>query len=106
MRLQTGVSPPAFVWIFLALQIGAGLALIAAPVLSHRRWQKHRDSIVIPEPQLQFALWLALLLSAIVCLTVGKPLVALVLVACAQLLPRYAVRRHATNKSAPVLATN
>src|SRR5262249_19776514 len=50
VSVRTGGSIPGFVWIFLTLQIGVGLALIAAPFLSHRRWRKHRDSIVLSRP--------------------------------------------------------
>jgi hypothetical protein len=87
--IKTGGSIPKFVLIFLTLQLGIGLILLITPILSLRHWQKHFASTFVIQPHLQFGIWLCLLIACIVGLFCGKPLVAMLLLVCAQLFPRH-----------------
>ncbi len=95
VAIKTGGSIPGFVWIFLALQIGFGLVLLLTPVWSIRRWQKHRISTVLRRPGTQFGIWLGLLIACAVFLLLGKTLIGMLCLACAQLFPRYKQKREA-----------
>ncbi len=86
--IKTGGSLPKFVIIFLTLQFCAGLLLLAVAVLSVRKWRNHRDSMIISHPEKQFGIWLAIMVAALICLLCGKVIIALVLLICAQLIPR------------------
>jgi len=88
--IHTGGAMPKFVVIFLALQLGFGLLLLIASVRSLRQWHKQRDIIVARHPELQFVVWLGLLAASALCAGLGQPMVAVLLLLCAQLLPRYA----------------
>ena len=89
IQIKTGGSVPRFVLIFLLLQFGAGLILLVAPILSLRQWRKHHASLVLRWPKLQFGIWVGLLTASIVCIFWGKMLVAMLLIVCAQLFPKY-----------------
>lgn len=89
MTVVTGGHLPVFVLVFLSLQIGAGVILIAVTIRSLRRRGKNRDSYFIPAPRVQLVLWAGLLVSGAVCLFLGKPAAALVLLLCLQFFPRY-----------------
>lgn len=86
--VKTGGALPKFVIIFLALQIAIGLLLMAAAVRSLRRWRKTRHVIFFPKPAWQVGIWSVLLATCILCLFCGKPLVGIILLLCAQFLPR------------------
>ncbi len=86
--IKTGGSIPRFVLIFLALQLGIGLTLLVSPIRSLRYWQKHYVSKPVSQPNVQFGIWGSLSMACIVCLFCGKPLIAMLLLACAQLFPR------------------
>jgi hypothetical protein len=89
VQIKTGGSIPKFVLISLLLQFGVGLILLMAPILSLRRWQKHQASMVFRWPEMQFGIWVGLLMASIVCLFSGKMLIAILLLVCAQLFPKY-----------------
>jgi hypothetical protein len=86
--VATGGSIPGFVIIFLTLQLGVGLILIASALNSLRRWRKHGAALVVPRPRLQIAAWICLMLAAAGLWLLGKLPVAMLFLACAQLLPR------------------
>jgi hypothetical protein len=86
--VKTGGSIPWFVWIFLALQIGAGLILIAAPLRSIQQWQKHHTGMTLHRPEIQVGIWLCLMTGCVVCLLFGKMLIALIFLLCALCFPR------------------
>lgn len=88
VSIKTGGSLPKFVIVFLALQFGIGLTLLISPILSLRRWQKEGDTKFVPLPAMQFGIWCSLMIASIVCLFYGRPLIALLLLICAQLFPR------------------
>jgi hypothetical protein len=87
--VKTGGTLPKFVLIFLALQIGFGLLLAVAAILSLRRWQKRRASLFVPLSSLQIAIWGGLIIASIAFLCYGKPAVSLVLLLCIQFFPRW-----------------
>lgn len=91
--IQTGGSLPKFVIIFLGLQLGVGLLLLITPILSLRRWRKHQSTMVLRRPGAQFGIWIGLLVACALCLFLGKTLIALLFLVCAQLLPRYQRKR-------------
>ena len=88
VAIKTGGSIPKFVLIFLVLQLGFGLILLTASILSLRRWQKHHASMVLRRPATQFGIWVGLLIACVICLFLGKTLIALLFLVCAQLFPR------------------
>jgi hypothetical protein len=88
VSIKTGGSIPTFVLIFLALQLGLGLVLLTAPILSLRRWRKQRDSLVVPLPRFQFVIWVCLVIGGIILLLSGKTYLAILALLFAQLLPR------------------
>jgi len=88
VSVTTGGSMPGFVLICLALQFGFGLILLAVAIRSLRQWRKHRDSMIIPRPQIQFGIWAGLLVASAICLFLGQNLIALLFLVCAQLFPR------------------
>ena len=102
VAIKTGGSLPGFVWIFLALQLGFGLILLAAPILSLRRWQKHHTSMVLCRPATQLGIWAGLLLAAVICLVLGKTLIAMLFLAGAQLFPRNKRKRASANEPSTV----
>jgi len=87
--IKTGGSIPGFVLIVLAIQYGFGFVVLMTPIISIRQWQQHHTSMIVRRPEAQFGIWLGLLVACAVCLFLGKTLVALLFLACAQLLPRY-----------------
>jgi hypothetical protein len=87
--VQTGGSIPRFVLFFLALQVGFGLILLTASFQSLRQWRKHRASMILRRPGTQFGIWIGLLIACTVCLFLGKMLIAMLFLVCAQLFPRY-----------------
>jgi len=87
--ITTGGTLPKFVVIFLAAQIGFGLILLAGAIWSLRRWWKRRDSVFAPGAALQVAIWSGLLAGCVGCLVYGKLPAAMLLLLCAQLLPRW-----------------
>jgi hypothetical protein len=87
--IKTGGSIPGFVLIFLTIQLGIGLILLAAPILSLRQWQKCYSSLVIRQPRIQLGIWVGLLLVTAIILLCGKTLVAMLPLVCTQLFPRY-----------------
>jgi hypothetical protein len=91
--IQTGGALPGFVLIFLGLQLGFGLLLLIAPILSLYRWRKQRPSTVLHQPGIQVGIWVGLLVACALCLCLGKTPVALLFLACAQLFPRYQRKR-------------
>jgi hypothetical protein len=88
VSVTTGGSMPGFVLICLALQFGLGLILLAAATRSLRQWQKRRASMVFRQPQIQFGIWISLLVACAACLFFGQTLIALLFLVCAQLFPR------------------
>jgi hypothetical protein len=86
--IKTGGSIPKFVLIVLAMQYGFGLVVLMAPIISFRQWQKHHTSMVFRRPGIQFGIWVGLLLACVTCLVLGKTLIAMLFLACAQLFPR------------------
>ena len=97
----TGGSIPGFVIIFLTVQLGVGLCLLAMSSQSLLRWRKHSGSFVVPMPRTQLGVWAGLLLATIVCTFYGKVFVATLFFFSAQLFPR---RKKATSQEtdAPV----
>jgi len=89
IQVQTGGSIPKFVLIFLALQISIGLLLLIAPIRSLCYWRRHRETIIVANPHLQFGIWIGFLLAGIICLLAGKSSVAILLFVCTQIFPRY-----------------
>ena len=89
VSFNTGGSIPKFVLIYLVLQFGIGLTLLIAPFRSLLSWQKHSASTFVVQPNLQFGIWSSLLIACIVGLFCGKPLMAMLLLVCAQLFPRH-----------------
>jgi len=86
--VQTGGSMPGFVLICLALQFGFGLILLAVAIRSLRQWQKHCASMVFLRPQIQFGIWIGLLVACTFCMFLGQTLIALLFLVCAQPFPR------------------
>jgi hypothetical protein len=91
--IQTGGSIPKFVFLFLALQFGIGLILLIHSIRSLRRWHKQGISKLVPQPIVQFAIWGGLLMGCLASLFWGKPLLAMLLLLCAQFFPQYKQRR-------------
>ena len=89
MPVKTGGKLPNFVLIFVALQISAGLVLLASALFALRRWQKRRGSLTVTNPRFQVGFWLVLMIAAGFCLVSGKPAIAIVLMLFANLLPRW-----------------
>ena len=89
VSVKTGGSIPKFVLIFLTLQFGVGLVLLISPIRSLRRWQKHHAASFAAQPDVQLKIWGSLLIAGFVCLLCGKPLMAMLFLACAQFFPRY-----------------
>jgi hypothetical protein len=87
--IKTGGSIPGFVLIFLALQFGMGLILLAATILSLRQWRKHYPSLILRWPRIQLGIWVGLLLATIILLFFDKMLIAILFLVCTQLFPRY-----------------
>ena len=102
VSIKTGGSMPGFVLIFLALQFGFGLILLMAPILSLRQWRKHRASMVLHQPETQFGIWVGLLVACVLCLFLGKTLIALLFLACAQLFPRYQRKRAPSSEPSAI----
>jgi hypothetical protein len=88
LPIKTGGSLPGFVIIFLMLQFGIGLLLLASPILSVRRWRSQRATLIILAPQIQTGIWFGLLATVIICLCLSKLLFAIVALLCMQFLPR------------------
>ena len=88
ISVKTGGSMPGFVLIWLALQSGCGLILLATAIKSFRRWRKNSASMVFRWPQMQFGIWAGLLAACALCLFFGQALIALLFLVCAQLFPR------------------
>ena len=99
--IKTGGSIPGFVLIFLTLQLGMGLVLLANPILSLRRWRKHHPSLVLRWPGIQLGIWVSLLLATIILLLCGKNLDAMIPLVCTQLFPRY--KRTKSTPEQPVI---
>lgn len=87
VSIKTGGSIPKFVFIFLTLQFVIGLFLLIGSIQALRKWRKHASRF-IPQPNVQFGIWSALLMACIIFLICGKPLIAMLFLACAQLFPR------------------
>lgn len=94
--LKTGGSIPPFVLIFLGLQLGIGMVLILA---ARRQWRQPGNPLAYNRPEIQFGIWLALLAGFAACLFLGYGLVATLLLAVSQLLPR-SRRMRATSPAA------
>lgn len=86
--VRTGGSMPVIVWIFPALQLGLGLAMLGAAFRSFKPWRQNLDPLGPARPRLQFGAWLGLLLATLVLLACGKVLFAALALVCAQLFPR------------------
>jgi len=89
-------APPSVPWIvyagvFVLLVIGSGK--IAASLWVVRRWRRDAARRDVPLPSLQFAVWLALVLAAIVTWIAYAGWLGLALLLTAQVLPR-STRRH------------
>jgi len=93
VSIQTGGAIPKFVFIFLAFQFGIGLILLIQTIRSLRRWQKQGTAKLVPQPNVQFGIWGSLLIGCVLCLFWDKPLLAMLLLMCAQLIPQYKQRR-------------
>ena len=87
--IQTGGSIPKFALIFLALQLGMGLLLMIAPIRSLSHWRKHRETIFVANPHLQFGIWIGLMIAGMICLLNGKSAIAFLLLVCTQIFPKY-----------------
>lgn len=85
--VKTGGSLPGFVLVFLALQVGFGLALLAAAIIAFRQWRRSA-SLDYWRPHIQLAIWAGLVIVSAICLMSGNPIVAILLLICAQLFPR------------------
>ena len=85
--IHAGGTIPTFVYLFLALQLVAGLLLLLVPAVAIRRRHKRGNLKIIPQSKLQFGIWSSLLIAGFICLLCGKPFVALLLLLCAQLFP-------------------
>ena len=94
--VKTGGSIPKFVLIILASQFGLGLIVLATPIIAFRQWQKHHTAMVLRRPETQLGIWVGLLVACAACLFFGKTLVALLFLACAQLIPKYARKRESS----------
>jgi hypothetical protein len=88
ISVKTGGSMPRFVLIWLALQFGCGLMLLATAIKSFRQWRKNGASMVFRWPQIQFGIWAGLLAACALCLFFGQALIALLFLVCTQLFPR------------------
>ena len=86
--VKTGGSMPGFVLIWLALQFGFGLILLAIAIKSFRQWRKHGASMVFHRPEIQFGIWTGLMVACAFCLFFGQTFIALLCLVCAQLFPR------------------
>ena len=95
--IQKGGSIPGFVFIWLTLQIGFGLLLVAGTNRSMRRWHKERDAKVYLVMRTQFAFWVGLLIAGLVLFFWGKPFIAVICVLAAQLFPRGRRKRSPLN---------
>ena len=102
VSIQTGGALPGFVLIFLGLQLGFGLLLLIAPILSLYQWRKQRASMVFHQPKIQFGIWVGLLVACALCLFLGKTPVALLFLACAQLFPRYQRKRAPSSEPSAI----
>jgi hypothetical protein len=86
--VKTGGSIPRFVLIFLTFQFGFGLILLAAAIRSLLQWPKHRASMVLRRPGTQLGIWVGLLIACTISLLLGKTLIAMLFLVCAQLFPK------------------
>ena len=85
--VQSGGTLPKFVWLFLSLQLGAGLFVLVRAFQMLVRWPKQAAAMQVRQPRWQFGLWLALLLAGLVCFYLGKIAIPLLLLVVAQLFP-------------------
>jgi len=105
VAVKTGGSIPGFVRIFLALQLGLGLILLTAPILSlHRLW-KQRNSLTVPMFGMQFGIWLGLWAGAFNFLLCGNTVLAVLLLLCAQFFPRHRRKKPASEPPATTEAS-
>ena len=86
MSILVGIT--GFVLIFLALQFALGLIMLIAPILSLRQWRKQHTSMVLRRPGAQLGVWVGLLITCTISLFLGKTLIAMLFLVCAQLFPR------------------
>jgi hypothetical protein len=105
VAVKTGGSIPGFVRIFLALQLGLGSILSAAPILSLRRWRKQRNSLTVPLLGMQFGIWLGLWFGALNFLLCGNTVLAVLLLLCAQFFPRHRRKKPASEPPATTEAS-
>jgi len=89
VQITMGGSMPRFVLIFLLLQFGVGLLLLATSFLSIHQWRKNHASMVLCWPKMQFGIWVGLMIASILGLFCGKMLITMLLLVCAQLFPKY-----------------
>ena len=88
VSIKTGGALPKFVVIFLSLQLALGILLSAGAVLSLWQWQKRLHACRVPRPGLQVGIWSGLVLAGIIGAFCGQPVVVVLLLMCAQFLPR------------------
>jgi hypothetical protein len=97
--VKTGGSMPGFVLIYLALQFGCGLILLAVAIRSFRQWRNNGASMVFRRPQIQFGIWAGILAACALCLFFGQALIALLFLVCAQLFPREQQKKCSCRKA-------
>jgi hypothetical protein len=93
VQTKTGGSIPGFVFIVLLLQFAVGLLVMTASILSLRQWRKNHASMILRWPGVQLGIWVGLMTASFVCLFCGKICLAMLLLVCAQLFPRYSRKR-------------
>jgi hypothetical protein len=88
VTVKTGGSIPNFVWIFLLVQLGLGSLFLVGAIQSLRFWSKYQASVNVPQPRLQFKIWVVLVIFGVVLGLCGEIMIALLVLVCAQLFPR------------------
>jgi len=87
VAVKSGGTLPKFVWIFLSLQLGAGVYFLVRALQGLVRWPKQAAAIQFHNPGWQAVVWLGLVLGGVVCFSLGNIAVPLLLLVIAQIFP-------------------
>jgi hypothetical protein len=79
-------KPPWSVYVIVFFLLFTGIFEILISTYKLRRW-KHYEQYIIPFPKIQFDIWLILVISAVIIWTIKSPLIGLIYILFAQLIP-------------------
>jgi len=88
LTTKSGGSIPRLVAIIGGAQLLIGVIGIMVSATSLRRWLKSRSTMVVLGQTVQFKVWIALILAALVTFLIGKTAIAFILMLLAQFFPR------------------